>query len=139
VGPNGPVDDDGGAPISCPSATCALCPNGTGDVGPCGHRKGGVRPAKTGGMSTQRALRLDPQPGECPRRAVVGCLLQGLSRRTSLPTLMLEVCPQHSLSLRGVPRGPTAYGGHARPLSLGVGRGGHDRSLIVGIERGGRA
>jgi hypothetical protein len=93
VGPNGPVDDDGGAPIPCLGATCAVRPKGTGGAGSSGRRMGDVRPANTGGVSPRSVLRLDPQPGGRSGRAVVACLLRRSSRRTSLPTLTPEVCP----------------------------------------------
>jgi hypothetical protein len=51
VGPIGPTDDDGGAPIPCPDATCAARSNGMGGAGLSGCRTGDVRPAKTGGAS----------------------------------------------------------------------------------------
>jgi hypothetical protein len=138
-GPNGQVNDDGGAPISCLGATYTFHPNGTGGVGLSGRRTGDVRPAKMGGVSPWRVLRLHPQPGERPRRAVVACLVRGSSRRTSLPTLTLEVCPPTWHVASWGSQGPTAYGGRARPLSLGVGRGGRGRPIIIGVERGGRA
>jgi hypothetical protein len=38
-----------------------------------------------------------------------------------------------------VPGAPRLWGGHAQPLTLGVGRGGRARPHIVGVGRGGRA
>jgi hypothetical protein len=49
VDPNGPVHDDGGAPIPCPGAMSIVCPNRTGGAGLSGRRTGDVRPAEMGG------------------------------------------------------------------------------------------
>jgi hypothetical protein len=63
VGSNGLVDDDGGAPMPRPGATCGVHPNRTDSTGPLGHGTGDVRPDKTGGVSPRRALPLDPRRG----------------------------------------------------------------------------
>jgi hypothetical protein len=60
MGPAAPVDDDGGAPMPCPGATCGVHPDGTGGAGLPGCRMGDVRPAETGDVSSRRVLRLDP-------------------------------------------------------------------------------
>jgi hypothetical protein len=106
VGPNGPVDDDGGAPVPCPGETCTVRPNRMGGVGSSSRRTGDVRLAEMGGASPWRVLRLDPQPGGRLGRAVVACLLRGSSRRTPLPTLMPEVCPLAWLVALWGPQGP---------------------------------
>jgi hypothetical protein len=63
VGIIGTVDDDGCAPMLCPEATCTVPPNGTGGASPSSCRTGDLRPAKMGGVTPRRVLRLDPQPG----------------------------------------------------------------------------
>jgi hypothetical protein len=79
-GPTGLVDDDGGALMPCPSVTC-------------GCRTGDVRPAKTGGASLRRVLRLDPQRGGRLGLAVLAYLLRRSNHHTSLPTLTPGVYP----------------------------------------------
>jgi hypothetical protein len=59
-GPTSPVDDDGGAPMPCPGATCDVHPKGMGGADLSGRRTGDVRPAEMGGASLRRILRLNP-------------------------------------------------------------------------------
>jgi hypothetical protein len=63
MGPTSPVDDDGGAPMLCPSAMCGRHPNGTGSAGLPSRRTGDMRPTETGGVSPQHVLQLDPERG----------------------------------------------------------------------------
>jgi hypothetical protein len=46
MGPAGPVDDDGYAPMPRPGVTCGASPNGIGGAGLAGHRTSDVRPTK---------------------------------------------------------------------------------------------
>jgi hypothetical protein len=48
MGPAWPVDDDGGAPMPRPGATCGVRPNGMDNMGLPGRRTGDVHPAETG-------------------------------------------------------------------------------------------
>jgi hypothetical protein len=74
MGPTGPIDDDGGAPMPCPSTTCGVRPNGTGDAGLPSRRTGDVRPAKTGIVSPRHVLWLDPRRGGRLGLAVIAYL-----------------------------------------------------------------
>jgi hypothetical protein len=51
MGPSGPVDDGGGAPIPRPDATGGVSPNRMGGAGLPGYKTGDVRPAEMGGGS----------------------------------------------------------------------------------------